>query len=139
MRPAPAPDRVGRPTRALLLLSAVHATYVGAAMLLAPGRYYAPTGLAMTPPVGMVVRAQGATWLGLGVVAWLARRGERRQAVTALAGHLVVQSAAAAVAVQGRAHLPRPALLVDLGGHALLALAFGTALAVALARRPAPG
>lgn len=136
-RDASAVVPVGRIIRTVLALAAAHAAYVGSAMLVAPERYYAPMGLDSTPLVAMVIRAQGATWIGLSVVMWLSRTGERRQASVALAANLVVQLTGTVVAVHGRAHLPRAALLFDVAGHALLALVFGVALAATQRQRVA--
>jgi hypothetical protein len=74
-----------------LAVAAVLAWLFGTALLLAPGPFYAPTGITMTPMLGTVAQAHGATLIGLGVVDWLARNAERRGLIAVLAGNLVVQ------------------------------------------------
>jgi hypothetical protein len=74
-----------------LAIAAVLAWIFGAALLLVPGPFYAPTGIAMTPMLATVAQAHGATLVGLGVVDWLARKAERAGLVAVMAGNLVVQ------------------------------------------------
>ena len=74
-----------------LAIAAVLAWVFGAMLLLSPARFYAPAGIAMTPMLGTVAQAHGATLVGLGTIDCLARSAERRGLVAVLAGNLVVQ------------------------------------------------
>lgn len=74
-----------------LSISAVLAWLFGAMLLLVPGPFYGPTGIAMTPMLGTIAQAHGATLVGLGVVNWLARSADPRGLRAVLAGNLVVQ------------------------------------------------
>ncbi len=77
--------------RTFLGVAAVLAWIFGALLLLAPGPFYAPTGIAMTPMLATIAQAHGATLVGLGAVDWLARGAEPRGIRAVLAGNLVVQ------------------------------------------------
>lgn len=77
--------------RIFLAIAAVLAWIFGAMLLVAPGPFYAPTGIAMTPMAATVAHAHGATLIGLGVVDWLARAADRRGLSAVLRGNLVVQ------------------------------------------------
>ena len=57
-----------------LAIAGVLAWLFGATLLLAPGQFYAPTGLALTPVLATLAQAHGATLIGLGTINWLARR-----------------------------------------------------------------
>jgi hypothetical protein len=83
-----------------LSIAAVLAWLFGAALLVAPGPFYAPAGIAMTPMLGTVAQAHGATLVGLGVIDWLARNAEKRGLVAVLAGNLVVQVLSLAVVLK---------------------------------------
>jgi hypothetical protein len=72
-------------------IAALLAWLFGAALLLAPAQFYAPTGIAFTPMLGTVAQAHGATLVGLGVVNWLARSADKTGLTAILAGNLVVQ------------------------------------------------
>ncbi len=74
-----------------LSISAVLAWLFGAMLLFAPAPFYRPTGIAMTPMLGTIAQAHGATLIGLGVVNWLARSADERGTRAVLAGNLVVQ------------------------------------------------
>lgn len=105
-----------------LSIAAVLAWLFGAALLIAPGPFYAPAGIAMTPMLGTVAQAHGATLVGLGVIDWLARNAEKRGLVAVLAGNLVVQVLSLAVVLRtmalgaGAAVAPGVAIHVVLGG-----------------------
>lgn len=72
-----------------------------AVMLLAvPERFYAPTGIAMTPLIATLAQAHGATLFGLGIINWMARRLDASAAVPVLAGNLVVQLLSLGVVVR---------------------------------------
>jgi len=83
-----------------LSIAAILAWLFGGALLLAPGPFYAPTGIAMTPMLGTVVQAHGATLVGLGVIDWLARGAERQGLIAVLGGNLVVQVLSLAVVLR---------------------------------------
>jgi hypothetical protein len=74
-----------------LAVAAVLAWLFGAALLFAPGPFYAPTGIAMTPLLATIAQAHGATLIGLGVVNWFARGAEGRGLRAVLVGNLVTQ------------------------------------------------
>lgn len=74
-----------------MAIAAVLAWLFGAALLVAPAQFYAPTGIEMTPMIATVAQAHGATLVGLGVIDWLARNAERRGLVAVLGGNLVAQ------------------------------------------------
>lgn len=120
--------------RWLLTATALLAWYVGAMMLLAPARHYAPTGIVMTPLVAMVVRAHGATWLGFGTVNWLARRGDRRHVASILIGNVVIHVGAVAAVLPARAVLPLAAFVFDVASHAVFAIVLTIVLATLLRR-----
>lgn len=77
--------------RLFLAFAAVLAWMFGAALLVAPAAFYAPTGIQMTPMIATLAQAHGATLVGLGVVDWLARNADRQGVIAVLAGNLVVQ------------------------------------------------
>ena len=105
-----------------LAIAAVLAWLFGGALLLAPGPFYAPTGIAITPMLATVAQAHGATLVGVGVIDWLARNAERRGLVAVLAGNLVVQILSLAVVLRtmalgaGSAVAPAVVIHVVLGG-----------------------
>ncbi len=72
-------------------IAAVLAWLFGAALLLAPAKFYEPTGLALTPMLGTIAQAHGATLFGLGIINWLGRNAERRGLIAVLSGNLAVQ------------------------------------------------
>src|SRR5690242_9413155 len=74
-----------------LAIAAILAWLFGAALLLAPAQFYAPTGIAMTPMIATIAEAHGATLIGLGVVDWLARGADRNGLAAVCMGNLVVQ------------------------------------------------
>jgi hypothetical protein len=83
-----------------LSISAILSWIFGAALLLAPAPFYAPTGLAMTPMVATVAQAHGATLVGLGVINWMARGANRPGLAAVLTGNLVVQILSLGVAIR---------------------------------------
>lgn len=105
-----------------IAISAVLAWLFGAGLLLAPGAFYPPTGIQMTPLLGTIAQAHGATLVGLGVVNWLARVADRRGLVAVLAGNLVVQALSLLVVIRsmafgaGAAVAPGVVIHVVLGG-----------------------
>jgi hypothetical protein len=108
-----------------LSISAILSWLFGAALLLAPGPFYAPTGLAMTPPVASVAQAHGATLVGLGVINWMARAANRSGLAAVLTGNFVVQILSLAVAIRtvmlggGASATPSIVIHVVLGGFFL--------------------
>jgi hypothetical protein len=105
----------------LLSIAGVLACLFGAALLLAPGGFYKPTGIEMTPLLATVAQAHGATLLGLGVVNWLSRKAPPAAAGAVLAGNLVVQVLSLGVVIRtmslgaGAAAAPGVAIHVTLG------------------------
>jgi hypothetical protein len=97
--------------RTFLGVAAALAWLVGAMLLLAPGPFYAPIGIQLTPMMATIAQAHGATLIGLGVVDWLARGADRGGLIAVLGGNLVVQVLSLAIAV-------RTILLVGGGGPA---------------------
>jgi len=77
--------------RTFLALAAVLAWGFGLMLLLMPAKFYAPTGIVMTPLIATLAQAHGATLIGLGVIDWLARGAEKRGVIAVLAGNLIVQ------------------------------------------------
>ena len=55
-------------------ISAVLAWLFGAALLFAPAAFNAPLGIDVTPLIGTLAQAHGATLIGLGTVNWFAAR-----------------------------------------------------------------
>ena len=108
--------------RIFLSIAAVLAWIFGSLLLLAPGPFYAPTGIAMTPLLATIAQAHGATLVGLGVVDWLARDAEVTGLKAVLAGNLVVQVLSLGVVVRtmalgaGTAVAPGIVIHVVLGG-----------------------
>ena len=102
MKPTAASDLSSEEETVKIFLSiaAVLSWLFGAMLLLAPGPFYAPTGLAMTPIVATVAQAHGATLVGLGVINWMARGANRQGLVAVLAGNLVVQILSLGVATR---------------------------------------
>lgn len=102
MKPTAASDLSSEEETVKIFLSiaAVLSWLFGAVLLLAPGPFYAPTGLAMTPIVATVAQAHGATLVGLGVINWMARGANRQGLVAVLAGNLVVQILSLGVAIR---------------------------------------
>lgn len=105
-----------------LSIAAVLACIFGAALLLVPARFYAPTGIAMTPMLCTIAQAHGATLVGLGVIDWMSRSVAPAAARPVLAGNLVVQILSLGVVLRtmslgaGSAVLPGVAIHVVLGG-----------------------
>jgi hypothetical protein len=108
--------------RPFLAVAAVLAWLVGAMLLLAPGPFFAPTGIQLTPMLATIAQAHGATLVGVGVIDWMARSAERRGLVAVLAGNLVIQLLSLVVAVRmialagGRSSAPAVLIHVVLGG-----------------------
>jgi hypothetical protein len=102
--------------RTFLGVAAALAWLVGAMLLFAPGPFYAPTGMQLTPMLATIAQAHGATLLGLGVVDWLARDADSRGLIAVLGGNLVVQVLSLGVAVRtialSGAGGPAPAVLI---------------------------
>ncbi|HLQ64701.1 MAG TPA: hypothetical protein VK201_08345, partial [bacterium] len=107
-----------------LSIAAVLAWLFGAVLLLAPGPFYAPTGLAMPPMVATVAQAHGATLVGLGVITWMARGANRQGLRPVLTGNLVVQILSLGVAIRtvmlGAGESATPSILI----HVVLGVLF---------------
>jgi hypothetical protein len=108
--------------RIFLAIAAVLAWLVGFTLLFAPGAFYAPTGIAMTPMFATVAQAHGATLVGVGVIDWLARNADTRGVRAVLGGNLVVQLLSLGVVIRtmtlgaGAAVAPGIVIHVVLGG-----------------------
>ncbi len=74
-----------------LSIAAVLAWLFALMLLLVPDKFYAPTGIVMTPMLATLAQAHGATLFGLGVVNWIARNAERKGLIAVLGGNLAVQ------------------------------------------------
>lgn len=83
-----------------LAISGILAWLFGAALILAPAAFYAPTGIVMTPLIATVAQAHGTTLIGLGLVNFLARNSDRTGIIAVLAGNLLVQLLSLAVVVR---------------------------------------
>ncbi|HEY6951937.1 MAG TPA: hypothetical protein VI758_05990 [Bacteroidota bacterium] len=77
--------------KVFLAVAAVLAWLFAGALLLVPEKFYAPTGITMTPMLATIAQAHGATLFGLGIINWLARSAERKGLIAILGGNLVVQ------------------------------------------------
>ena len=77
--------------KAFLSIAAVLAWLFGAMLLWSPSKFYAPTGIMMTPLLATVAQAHGATLVGVGVIDWIARDAEGRGLTAVLGGNLVIQ------------------------------------------------
>jgi len=77
--------------KVFLSIAAILAWIFGAMLLFVPEKFYAPTGLNLTPMLATLAQAHGATLIGLGFIDWLARRAERTGLIAVLAGNLVTQ------------------------------------------------
>jgi hypothetical protein len=82
-------------------LAAVLAWIFAGALLVAPAKFYAPTGMELTPILATLAEAHGATIPGgLGTVNWLAHRADGAGLSAVLAGNLVVQLASLGVVLR---------------------------------------
>lgn len=119
--------------RHFLAIAAVLAWIFGMALVIAPGQFYKPTGIDMTPMLATVAQAHGATLIGLGVIDWLARNADRQGLIAVLGGNLVVQILSLGVVVRtmslGAGFAVAPGVVI----HVLL----GSAFAIFLWRVPA--
>jgi hypothetical protein len=108
--------------RVFLAVAAILAWVFAIALLLAPAKFYAPTGMALTPMLATLAQAHGATLFGLGVINWMARRAERAGLIAVLTGNLVVQILSLVVVLRtmslgaGSAVAPGVLIHVVLGG-----------------------
>jgi hypothetical protein len=106
----------------VLAVAAVLAWLFGVALLAAPAKFYAPTGMVLTPMLATLAQAHGATLFGLGVVDWLARKADRQGLIAVLTGNLVVQVLSLGVVLwtmtlgAGSAVAPGVVIHVVLGG-----------------------
>ncbi len=105
-----------------LAIAAVLAWIFALAMLLAPVKFYAPTGISLTPMLATLAQAHGATLFGLGVINWWARKAQGSGLVGVLLGNLVVQILSLLVVLRtmtlgaGTAVAPGIVIHVVLGG-----------------------
>jgi hypothetical protein len=118
-----------------LSIAGVLACLFGAALLLAPGGFYKPAGIELTPLLATIAQAHGATLIGLGVINWLARNSSPAAARGVLAGNLVVQVLSLGVVIKtmtlgaGAAVAPGIVIHVTLGALFALFLARSRAAA----------
>lgn len=123
--------------RTFLAVAAGLAWLFGGMLLVMPERFYAPTGIVMTPLLATVAQAHGATLVGVGVIDWCARNADARGIRAVLAGNFVTQVASLAVVLQtmrlgaGSAVAPGVVIHVGLGS----AFAFFLLRSRALTRR----
>jgi hypothetical protein len=98
----------------------------GTALLLAPGGFYEPTGIELTPLLATIAQAHGATLVGLGVINWLARKSSPAAARGVLAGNLVVQVLSLGVVIRtmtlGAGAAVAPGIVIHVTLGALFAL-----------------
>ena len=83
-----------------LAIAAILAWLFGAMLLFMPEKFYSPTGIQMTPMLGTIAQAHGATLIGLGVVDWFGRNADERGLFAILAGNLIVQVLSLAVVIR---------------------------------------
>ena len=108
--------------RVFVGVAAVLAWLFGIMLLLAPAKFYAPTGMVLTPMLATLAQAHGATLVGLGTINWLARKAQGPGLTAVLAGNLVVQLLSLAVVIRtitlgaGAAVAPGVVIHVVLGG-----------------------
>ena len=111
-----------------LAIAAILAWIFALALLLAPAKFYAPTGLTLTPMLATLAQAHGATLFGLGVINWCARQASGRGLIAVLFGNFVVQVLSLIVVIRtmtlgaGTAVAPGILIHVVLGGFFLLFL-----------------
>ena len=86
--------------KVFLIIAAALACLTGAVLLLAPGQFYAPTGLRLTPILATIAQAHGATLVGLGVLTFLARNLTGPGLTAVLSGNLLVQLLSLLVALR---------------------------------------
>lgn len=100
-------------------IAAVLSWLVGIMMLFAPALFYAPMGMTLTPILGTIAQAHGATLIGLGTIDWLARRAEGPGLVAVLGGNVVVQFLSFIVVVRtamlGAGAATAPAWVIHVG------------------------
>jgi len=90
--------------RWVLTIGAVLAWVFGAMLLLAPGPFFAPIGIAVDDKIATIAQNQGAALIAIGVIDFLARRVTDPAALRAvLWGNIVVQALSLAVAVRALA------------------------------------
>ena len=105
-----------------LSIAAILAWLFGAMLLLMPDKFYAPTGIAMTPLIATLAQAHGATLIGLGVVDWLGRKADKTGLHAILTGNLIVQLLSLVVVLRtmalgaGAAVSPGVVIHIVLGG-----------------------
>ena len=104
--------------RLFLAVAAVLAWLIGGMLLVAPGPFYAPLEIEMTPKIAAMGQAQGAILVGLGLINWMARDAEPRGLLAVLAGNALIQVLSLAVAV--RIAMLAPKAAGSVGIHVVL-------------------
>src|SRR5690349_9005838 len=90
--------------RWVLAVGAALAWLFGAMLMLAPGPFFAPIGIAVDDKIATIAQNQGAALVAIGVIDFLARRVTDPAALRAvLWGNIVVQALSLAVAVRALA------------------------------------
>jgi hypothetical protein len=70
--------------KVLFIIAAVYGFLLGLPLLLAPEAMAAMTGANLDPQMAMQLRYMGVAFLGLGIIAWLARNSDASKARDAL-------------------------------------------------------
>jgi len=86
--------------KVFLAIAAILAWLFGAMLLFMPEKFYSPTGIQMTPMLGTIAQAHGATLIGLGMVDWFGRNADQKGLFAILMGNLIVQVLSLAVVIR---------------------------------------
>lgn len=118
--------------RLVLTLGAVLAWIFGTMLLLAPGPFFAPMGIAVDAKVATIAQNQGAALIAIGVIDFLARGVTDARGLRAvLVGNLVIQLLSLGIVVRALAL----GILPPQGAPAVaIHLVLGTLFALALRR-----
>jgi hypothetical protein len=107
-------------------------------LLWAPAKFYAPTGIVMTPLLATIAQAHGATLLGVRVIDWMAREAEGRGLTAVLGGNLVIQILSLGVVFRTMALGAGSAVVPGVVIHVVLGSLFAVFLVRARGRVIAP-
>jgi len=77
--------------KTFLSIAAILAWLFGAALLFAPGPFYQPAKIALTPMLATLAQAHGATLIGMGAINWLSRNAEHERLSAVFTGNFVAQ------------------------------------------------
>jgi hypothetical protein len=110
--------------KVFLAVAAVLAWLFGVTLLAAPGPFYSPSGVTLTPMLATLAQAHGATLIGLGTVNWFGRNADGTGLRAILLGNFVTQVLSFAVAARtaslGAGAKVAPALVI----HSVLGALF---------------